>query len=236
MAGRSARAAALEQVRGWIISRRLRPGDRLAPERELAEAVGVSRTALREAVRILEAEGLLEVRQGSGTFVVRETWDVVGRSLGTLLALGEISLEEVMATRRLVEPDLAALAAQHATQAELDRLQALADQMARVHRDGGPFDEFLRLDEEYHGAIAAISGNRIATQVVIALRWLLREGLASAAFRRDNWKKTDPHAEVQSAIASKDSQRAREAMAVHLDDSLADFLHHLRQERGTSAS
>jgi DNA-binding FadR family transcriptional regulator len=158
-----------EQIEDFIRANRLGPGDRLPPERELAEQFGVSRPSIREAMIALETAGLIEVRTGDGTFVRR----VVPRGM-PLLSWGHSdpgpgALEQFQA-RKIVEPELAALAAPRITAEEIAVLRAAVEEGAQRFAQGLAADE---ADYTFHVRLAESSGNLILAGVVRHL-WELR--------------------------------------------------------------
>jgi len=158
-----------EQIEDFIRSNHLEPGDRLPPERELAEQFGVSRPSVREAMIALETAGLIEVRTGDGTFVRR----VVPRGM-PLLSWGHSdpgpgALEQFQA-RKIVEPELAALAATRIPPEAIAVLSAAAQEGARRFARGEAADE---ADTTFHVRLAESSGNLILAGVVRHL-WELR--------------------------------------------------------------
>jgi len=125
-----------------IAERHLRPGDKLPPERELAASMQVSRPSLREALRALAMLNIVEIRQGSGTYVRSLQPEVLVEHFDFVFALDDATFAELLETRKLLEPGLAAAAATHATQDELDRLRAW---LARAAVGADDPDAFLEL-------------------------------------------------------------------------------------------
>ena len=114
--GTVTRAALPDQIAARVVAmiteRHLKPGDRLPPERELAQVMGVSRSSLREALRALSLLGVTEMRQGDGTYLTALDPDALMRPFGLVLALSDGQLQELFEARRVIEPGLAALAAE----------------------------------------------------------------------------------------------------------------------------
>src|SRR3954451_10789960 len=106
-----------------ITERRLQPGDRLPPERELAQAMGVSRSSLREALRALSLLGVTEMRQGDGTYLTALDPEALMRPFGLVLALGDGQMKELFEARRVIELGLAALAAGRIDDLTLEELR-----------------------------------------------------------------------------------------------------------------
>ena len=227
MARTPAHQAVAEYVRELVAQGEAAPGDRLPTEPELAAHVGVSRSAVREAVKALVAEGLVVVRHGHGTFVAEGAHQTVIRSLATLLNLGEISQEEIQIARQFIEPELAAVAARCAADEDLAGLRALVRGM---QEDGVSFEELGEMDNEFHRAIAALSGSRVLVQVVGALRGLptvVPEAYVSEPERMS--RANVAHEAICDAIAARDPERARAAMLEHLRQARASTQAYVRR-------
>lgn len=187
------------------------PGEHLPSERALAERFRVSRVSLREALRLLEASGLIEIRQGDGARVRAQS-----SAVGYLLArrLEGLNLQHLFEFRQIVEPEAAALAAERASPIHLSALQdTLADQARHVKDPHG----FLLLDLEFHRLISVASGNAVLQEIVSALNAGLRETrLRAMAHRYDPLRSLEGHRRILEAILSRNPQEAREAMRQHL--------------------
>jgi GntR family transcriptional repressor for pyruvate dehydrogenase complex len=164
--------AIVDQVRGDIFAQRRRPGDRLPPEQVLSEQFGVSRTGVREAVRVLELQGLVEVRHGyaGGVFVAEPSCTPLLGALEVSLRAGQVSLDELYQARMLVEPAVACLAMERDREALAARL---ADNVARTERalvEGAPVSA---LNREFHAILADHAGNRVLALMMQALQGML---------------------------------------------------------------
>jgi DNA-binding FadR family transcriptional regulator len=198
-------------IRRMILVRHLAPGTPLPSEAEIIQQRGQSRATVREALRLLEAEGLIEVRRGPGGGVVVGTPKPahVARSLALLLTLGDATFRDVFAFRKLVEPAAAAAAAEHATdeqRAELERMAAAPLDRNRAHAH-----------HAFHVAVAAASGNQLFSVVLAALEqaayWFSVEEDITAW---DLDAATDAHRRIAAAIAGGDAKRAERAMLRHV--------------------
>jgi GntR family transcriptional regulator, transcriptional repressor for pyruvate dehydrogenase complex len=148
--------AAIRQIREMIATGALVPGSRLAPEAELASALGASRNTVREAVRGLVTAGVLDVRRGDGTYVTSLRPEQLLQGIGAaaeLMADG-FSLELVQ-VRRILEPAATALAAQRIEDATLSRLEILLEKMRATESD----EALVQTDMDFHAVVAAASGN-----------------------------------------------------------------------------
>lgn len=207
------------QIEQLIEAGRLRPGDRLAPERELARQFGVSRTVVREAVRSLVARGLLEVRPGSGTVISSPSADSVARSLALFLRAGrpEFDCEKVMELRRVLEIANAGLAAQRRTVEDLLAMERILHEEAVATNDRYRFAEY---DVAFHAAVAQATHNELFALMLdsiadILLTW--REvtfdvpGTPARALMY--------HTSVYEQIKAGNAEAARASMRDHLVES-----------------
>ncbi len=200
------------QLLQTIVSGHYQPGDLLPPERELAEMFRVSRVAVREALGSLVARGILSVRQGRGTTVNPiDEWNTFDPDVLMILH-GNAVLDQVMEMRRIFEPELAALAAQHITPEQVEVLRAKSDLP-----DTDTIEQHVERDTEFHILIAKATQNPVLVIVLTSISELLREcrrrtfvvpgELAQARI----W-----HKRIFEAIESRDPEAAREAMAAHM--------------------
>jgi GntR family transcriptional regulator, transcriptional repressor for pyruvate dehydrogenase complex len=199
-----------------ISERQLRPGDRLPPERELAVTMGVSRASLREALRALSLIGVTEMRQGAGNYVASLDSATLMRPLGLVLALSDAGFNELFEARKLVEPKLAALAAERATEAEIARLVECVEASAAGIGDD---EAFMRADLELHGIIAAASRNEILERVVGSLAGLgVASRMATTHLEGMQARVVRDHRRIAEAVAARDAAAASAAMLAHLED------------------
>jgi len=186
-------------------------GDMLPSERELAQRFGVSRGSVREALRLLEAAGLITIRQGEGARVSDPS-----SSIGHLLAqrISSPNIFHLFEFRLILEPEVAAQAAQRATS---EHLQALKEVVLEQRRATDDSHKFLFLDMQFHRLIAEASGNPILLEIISALNVGLRETRLRAMARvYDPLASLMGHERILEAIVSKDTARARETMREHL--------------------
>jgi GntR family transcriptional repressor for pyruvate dehydrogenase complex len=154
----------VNQIEGAILDGRLKVGDKLPPQRELVEMFQTSRASLREALRVLEQKGLIDIKLGvSGGAVIKAVdTEPVTESLALLIQHQKVSLEELAEFREGVEGNVAALAARRATHAEIVKLKALLENARECVRQGvTAWEKFCEVDNAIHVAIAAASGNSI---------------------------------------------------------------------------
>src|SRR5690348_10684785 len=150
-----------DQLLGQIGSRRLKPGDTLPPERELTESFGVGRSSIREALRMLESQGVITSANG-GTFVVAQAANPLNSSLRLVFTLDEqTGIHDLFELRRIIDCEAAALAAERRTDAHLEAMDsAIAEMEESLHADAHG-DRFIDADLRFHLAVAEATGNRM---------------------------------------------------------------------------
>lgn len=213
--------AVIAEIERLVAAGQLKPGDRLPAEREFASALGLSRQSVREALRQLEARGLVRVVHGRGAFISREVpIEGLREAFSTLLLLREISVEELMEARRINEPEIAALAAQRATDRDQAALAANLSAM-RLAREPARWAE---LAEEFHSLLARGSGNRVLWRMMQVLK---EPNLICMRAQQDEQRwlaATAEHERIVQAVVARDAQAARQAMADHLERTTRSFM------------
>ncbi len=193
----------------------LTAGSRLPSERELAASLGVSRPSVREAMRQLELMGVIESRQGSGAFVREVSDEDLVQPLALLLRGRQHLLRDILETRRVIEPQLARLAAQKASPAELADLEDLVG-LQQTKVDAGRLA--IEEDTRFHHALARASGNRVLLLLVESCMDLLRESRKRNLQSPERAKRSvEGHVDLLRAIKAHDGDGAFEAMLRHLD-------------------
>jgi DNA-binding FadR family transcriptional regulator len=218
MTGRIARGPslvdrAIEALRAEIVGGTWPVGERIPTEPELVEAFGIGRNSLREAIRALVHAGLLETRQGDGTYVIA-TSDLAG---AVRRRTSRAELREVFELRRALEVEAARLAAQRRTDADLaalDRLQAAREQASRKADLG----EFVELDVALHRAIVAAAGNSMLAELYDDFSAALRDAIASSLDRSPREHQVHLHDDLVAAIRAGDAAAAQAATARFLDE------------------
>jgi len=203
-------------VRGLIERKRLRPGDRLPAERDLAAQIGLSRPTVRMGLHALAAMGCVRARHGSGTYIPGGPPALATAPLSLLASLHDFTLDEMFDARRIFEVGAAGLAAEVATP---DQVASLAEEVASLFAAMGDGQRFLVHDVEFHRAVAAASGNPIVAAVVdmvAALYYERRRATAEQASLVDMRDAAGSHREIYLAIRARDGDAARRAMNDHL--------------------
>lgn len=199
-----------------LILEKLRPGDKLPAERELAEMFGVSRSSIRDAMRSLELVGLVEPRQGAGTVVREVSTESLLTPLSNVIAHKRQLVAELLDFRKMLEPPLASRAAAHASPHEIAELDEILHRQMEKQARG---DLGIEEDSEFHYAIATASGNSVVLKVLDVVMDLLRETRARSLQRAGRPQKSVAgHKRILSAIKRRDSAAAEAAMRQHLRD------------------
>src|SRR5262245_26189567 len=203
-------------VRRLIERGRLRPGDRLPAERDLATRIGVSRPTVRAGLHSLAALGVVHSKHGSGTYIPDGPPALRTEPLSFLAALHGFTREEMHEARRILEVGAAGLAAERATP---EQLATLADEVAGMFASLAERQVFLVHDVNFHRGVAAASGNPIVAsllEMVASLYYERRRATVERAADRDLRDAADSHRQIYQAIRARDSERARRAMNDHL--------------------
>jgi GntR family transcriptional regulator, transcriptional repressor for pyruvate dehydrogenase complex len=206
----------VKQLREMIQKGQLRAGDRLPPERDLAKLLNVSRPTLRAGIRSLAAVGVLQSRQGAGTFVV-ETDDsptLDSSPLRLMAALHGFTSMEMFEARRSLEMAIAGLAAERATG---DQMASLAEELAGMFASLEEPEQYLVHDMRFHQMVAAASGNRILTALMNMVATILYDVRSKTVKRATDLKESaEMHRQIYRAIRDRNSEAARNAMRDHL--------------------
>jgi GntR family transcriptional repressor for pyruvate dehydrogenase complex len=221
----------VDQVYELIKTHKLRPGDRLPPERELANQLGVSRTALRVGLRSLISMGVLKSRQGAGTFIADGPPALDSEPLRLLGALHGFTFDHMFETRAILEVSAAGLAALRATS---DQMATLADEVTEMHTVLHDPHQYLIHDIRFHRAIAAASGNpTLATLVEMVSGVMYQRRRETIERAHDFSESLEMHRRIYRAIRRRDSEEARESMREHILRAQRAFALEESEEQGT---
>ncbi|HEY6748757.1 MAG TPA: FCD domain-containing protein [Mycobacteriales bacterium] len=206
---------AIRRMRDMIASGRLRPGQRLPPEAELAADLGASRNTVREAVRALVTARVLDVRRGDGTYVTSLRPELLLEGIGAAAELLQDGFAlELVQVRRILEPAATGMAAARIAP---DTLEILASCLRRME-DSRSDDELVRYDEEFHATVAAAAGNETLASMLT--------GVSSRTSRTRVWRgivegdararTISQHADILRALQDGDPTLAEAAATVHV--------------------
>jgi GntR family transcriptional regulator, transcriptional repressor for pyruvate dehydrogenase complex len=205
----------VQQIEDSILKGDLKESDQLPAERELAHQFGVSRTAVREAVRTLREKGLVEAYPGRGTFITNGTSHSFRQTLDRMMrsgpSEGTANLAEV---REILEPEIAALAAQRADEEMLSAMREAITVMDATRSDA---EAFIEGDLDFHLALAEAAANPLILSLIDSIVGLLREQRMRTYFVKGGPERGQyHHKRIFDAIEHRDPQGAREAMRAHL--------------------
>ena len=214
-----ARQAPLEEITrrllDFFFSGAVKPGEKIPPERQLAEALAVGRSAVREAIKSLSLLGLLETRQGDGTYLSRSGADLLPRVIEWGLMLGGQRVHDLVEARARIEIMVAGLAAERADDAAVARLR---ERLEELRLAGDDVERYVEADVALHLEIANATSNEIFIGLVSSLRSLLavwaRRVLTHAG---ETTSSLAMHQPIIDAIAAHDVGAAQAAMAAHME-------------------
>ena len=204
----------IRQIKTLVQEGKLKSGDQLPPERELAERFKVSRASVREALRALESMGLLEIRRGEGTFVREVSVESLIEPLALVILTQREAVGELFEARRLLEPAIAGLAARRATRDEIVEMERILEEQAKEVAAGRTG---LAQDAAFHAAIASSAHNRAITRIVHALMDLLSQSREESLHIPGRPVRShQDHRKILEAIQRGDGPGAQSAMLDHL--------------------
>jgi GntR family transcriptional repressor for pyruvate dehydrogenase complex len=214
----------VQQIEESILKGDLKPGDQLPAERDLAQRFGVSRTAVREAVKALREKGLVEAYSGRGTFITDGTSQAMRQSLDLVAKIGQPEGSTHLAeVRAILEPEIAALAAIRAQESDLATMR---DAVAIMDHAGQDPDAYIEADLDFHLALAEGAANPLILSLIDSIVGLLREQRLRI-FKVPGGPERGQvhHKRILDAMERRDAADARSAMKAHLqqvrDDSQA---------------
>jgi len=219
----------VSQIESRIAAGHLKAGDRLPSEFELAQQFEVSRTAVREAVKILRQKGLVDILHGRGTFVTNGTPVAMQQSLEMLKRFGsEDGFMNLVEVREIMEPQIAELAAGRITD---EYIQAMREAYETMESAGENADLFVEADLDFHLALAEATQNPLIPALMDTIIGLLRESRKQTALVEGGLKRGQSHhKEILEAIIKHDPKAARLAMKKHLEQVRADSNTYIHME------
>ena len=204
-----------DKIEGLIIDNQLNSGDKLGNEIELVSQLGVGRGTIREAMKILESRNVVEIRRGKGTYIC-DNLGVVGDPLGFRFAHDKKKLAEDLSDLRcILEPEIAALSAEKATEQDIEELQKICTDVSEMIKRG---EDYSQRDIEFHVKIATITGNLVIPQLIPLITQgvslyvnLTNHNMAGSA--------AITHQKVVDAIKRHDSEGAYASMLEHMKEN-----------------
>jgi GntR family transcriptional regulator, transcriptional repressor for pyruvate dehydrogenase complex len=216
------RDRAADQILDMVVSGGLNPGDRLPPERELCARLNVSRTVVREALNLLEARGLISIEHGRGAVVSGGNTDAVRDTLRLILRVRPKALWELLEMRKILEVEIAGLAAERAEKEDMRAMRVQLDRMATsIDAPKG----YVDADVEFHTLLAGATRNGVLLAMLEPIVDLLRAGRRVSASRRPGsaLQALGEHEEILRRVAVGDAEGARWEMHAHLANTAQDI-------------
>lgn len=198
-----------------IASGVLGPGSRLPAERDLAKQFHVNRASVRQVLKVLEMMGVLTQRVGDGTYLSTSAEAILNEPLDFLVLLDDLSHHELFETRLIVEPELAARAAERSTAEDLLALRAAVTEM----QNSSNTEERLAADMAFHDAIFHASGNRICQLLFKRIHRTVLSSMSHLSNRVSLDQPLSFHKRIYTAIRARDAEAARKAMREHILDA-----------------
>ncbi len=215
----------------YLLSGVLVPGDRLPSERELSKAFGVGRSAIRDALKPLTLLGIIDVRQGDGTFLRATESEFLPKVIEWGLLLGERRAIDLVEARRHIEVALASMAAQRRGDQDLADLRRLLRQM----EEAGSSEDFIAADMEFHLRLAEAARNSVLAGILTNIRSLMHVWIERVTRAAESTAASyQEHVPIMAAIEAQDATAAAAAMAAHLDSAGAKLTRTLEAERQTT--
>jgi DNA-binding FadR family transcriptional regulator len=212
------RGQVLTGIQDWILNEHLHAGDELPPERDLARSLGVGTASIREAFRILESLGVLELRPTGEVVATAKPTAALDKLLRLHVSLSEFGLADLMSIRLQLERSSAARATTHAAPDDLDRLRSVVEAMARPAIDHTRFRE---LDCEFHLSLATAAHNDLAAVLLASLGDAVKNEMSAGYARTTSWTGTvdrlaAEHNWILNAIECGDPDRAADRITKHI--------------------
>lgn len=209
----------IEQIKALLQSGEIKPGDQLPPERDLAEYMGISRVSVRQALAVLEALGIVEIKHGQGTFISLSEGNTGNLDLLLSNIIKESDPMDILDARKIIEVDIAGIAAEQRTEQDLLAMRNLLSDMQQKIKEG---EETSTVDLGFHLQVASATHNPVLLSIMNQIASLMRQNLWSIAKgvslmnpgRAEKY--LGQHKVVYECIEKQDSLNAKEAMKKHL--------------------
>jgi GntR family transcriptional regulator, transcriptional repressor for pyruvate dehydrogenase complex len=208
-------ATLIANIKQLITKGSIQPGAKFPPERELAKIFGVNRASLRQALKVLEIMGVLTQRVGDGTYLSASAEAILKEPLDFLVLLDDLSHYELFETRLIVEPELAARAAERATAEDLAGLRQAIMNMERSRTN----QERLEADMTFHDCVFRASGNRICHLLFKVIHRNVLTSMGQLSRRVSMDRPLSFHKKIYAAIRERSPEEARKAMQEHILDA-----------------
>lgn len=204
-----------DHIQEMIATQELVPGTRLPTERDLAQQMDVNRTTVHQAVGLLQQRGLVEMKVGSGTYVIDMPPSVVADSIQRYFTFGNCSFQDLVTLRCMLEPEMAALAAKSATAEDLALLNQTIQKLEAAF-DSGNETAFALFEMDFHEGIAAATHNELIIAISKGLHNLVRDWLDTHGTGKRTKELVSVHRAICDAVTRGDPAGARQAMLAHM--------------------
>ena len=217
--GRETLAAEIaRKLSAFLLSGKVQPGERIPSERRLAEQLGVGRSVVREALKSLTLLGLIEVRQGDGTYLKRADSAMLPQALEWGLLLGSKRINDLIEARHHIEVVIAGLAAQRCDDVALADLRRFLSLMRKTKDP----DKFVAADVDFHFRLAEAAGNQTLAQILANVRSLLQVWISRVMHAAEDFGPTiGEHVAIYDAVERRDARAAGAAMEIHMGAATA---------------
>jgi len=220
----------ISAIKEMIVEEGFKPGDKFYSENELTKKLGVSRSSIREAVKILETTGLVQVSQGKGIFID----DIQGRRLSEFsswLKNNEQAIREHFEVRMILESKTARYAAEKADGDDIRRMEEAHAQFVKFSSENN-IEEAISADGKFHRLLAAATKNETLHVLMKAITTKLSTGWISSLYTPGRMEKTtSEHADILRAVKKGDAAGAENAMTLHLASAVRDIHQHMEEQQ-----
>lgn len=217
-----------EQIQDMVVNGKLQRGDKLPSERQLAEELQVSRTSIREALRALQIIGLIEVRQGEGSYINQSFEKSLFQPLSIMFMLQNSKPEEIIELRRIIEVEAAYLAAKRADDEEIEHLRGLIEKLKDL-KDLNNEEASVAVDKEFHYTIAKASKNKLLVNVLNVISELMDKFIKEArgmilVDEKNKEVLVQQHEAIFKGLENRDPKAAGSAMQIHINLIINEYL------------
>jgi len=217
----------LAELKKGIMHGDLKPGDKLPSERELAVILGVSRTSLREALKLLEASGVVTIKHGQGVFIANNDSDEYMQKFISHMFIDEKKIEELFQIRKIIETEAAVWACQNGTNEQLKKIYDLIQETLNAIENntrGDVLAILVKQDGKFHQLVAEAANNSVLENIMNSLLDVLADSRAKAISKNRQAKSLQEHMKVAEALLERDEEKARKSMLEHLETVEKDII------------
>jgi len=216
----------VKRLKASIVEGKLKPGDKLPAERVLAQMMGISRTSLREALKLLSAEGLVDIKHGKGVFIAENDPDHILKVFSAKKFVENNTLKDFFEIRKVLETQAAIWAAERSTAKQIENLERIVtDTLSQLtDSDKANFVLLAKHDMLFHNFLAEVSGNGVLIQIMQNLIDLVDETRShTLTIPKRPYISLDEHLAIVKAVKERNKEKARDAMLTHLQNVERDI-------------